>query len=291
MKPAPFEYFRPRSMDEALDLLAAHGPDAKPLAGGQSLIPAMNFRLATPAVLVDLNEIAGLSNVTSGDGFLRVGAMARHRTLERSEMVAARGAARRRRDAVRRARRDSHARDARRQPRARGSGRRAAGRDARARRGLHAAKRPGLADGLRHRLLHRAVLHALEPGELLTEVAIPRRPPRSAHAFEEMARRHGDYALAGAAASVAIDERGRCTTARIALFSVGDRPVLAEHARRALAGERPTSDTIRGAADAAAAHDIDPPGDIHASSAYRRHLAAVLTRRVLERAFHSLETP
>ena len=79
--------------------------------------------------------------------------------------------------------------------------------------------------------------------------------------------------------------------ARIALFSVGDRPVLAEHARRALVGERPTADTIRGAADAAAAHDIDPPGDIHASSAYRRHLAAVLMRRALERAFHSLETP
>ena len=164
MKPAPFEYFRPRSMDEALDLLAAHGPDAKPLAGGQSLIPAMNFRLATPAVLVDLNEIAGLSNVTSGDGFLRVGAMTRHRSLERSETVAARGAARRRRDAVHRARRDSHARDARRQPRARRSGRRAAGRDARARRGLHAAKRPGLADGLRHRLLHRAVLHRPRAG-------------------------------------------------------------------------------------------------------------------------------
>ena len=79
--------------------------------------------------------------------------------------------------------------------------------------------------------------------------------------------------------------------ARIALFSVADRPVLAEHARQALVGEQPTPDTIRGAADAAAAQDIDPPGDIHASSAYRRHLAAVMTRRVLERAFHSLETP
>lgn len=291
MKPAPFEYFRPRSLDEALDLLAAHGPDAKPLAGGQSLIPAMNFRLATLAVLVDLNEIAGLSNVTSGDGFLRVGAMARHRALERSDIVA--------REAPLVAAAMPFIAHA--AIRTRGTlGGSLAHADP-------AAELPAVmlaldaAFTLRSGQGSRTVCATdfftglfstvLEPGELLTEVAIPRRPPRSAHAFEEMARRHGDYALAGAAASVAIDERGRCSMARIALFSVGDRPVLAEHARRALVGEQPTPDTIRGAADAAAAHDIDPPGDIHASSAYRRHLAAVLTRRALERAFHSLETP
>jgi carbon-monoxide dehydrogenase medium subunit len=291
VKPAPFEYFRPRSMDEALDLLTAHGADAKPLAGGQSLIPAMNFRLATPAVLVDLNEIAGLSNLTSLDGFVRVGGMARHRALEHSETIA--------REAPLVA--DAMPFVAHAAIRTRGTlGGSLAHADP-------AAELPAVMLALDAVFTLRSgrgtrtvcasdfftglFTTVLEPGELLTEVAIPRRPPRSAHAFAEMARRHGDYALAGAAASVAVDERGLCKEARVALFSVGDRPVLAEHARRALVGERPTAGTIRGAAEAAAAHDIDPPADIHASSAYRRHLAAVLTRRVLERAFHSLETP
>jgi CO/xanthine dehydrogenase FAD-binding subunit len=130
----------------------------------------------------------------------------------------------------------------------------------------------------------------LEPGELLTGVTIPHGRPRSACAFEEIARRHGDFALAGVAAAIAVDDRGRCTMARVALLSVADRPVLAHHASRVLEGVPPTVEAIREASAAAAAHDIDPPGDIHASSAYRRHLAAVLIRRALERAFHSLET-
>jgi aerobic carbon-monoxide dehydrogenase medium subunit len=291
VKPAPFEYFRPQSVEEAIDLLAKHGPDAKPLAGGQSLIPAMNFRLAAPAVLVDLNEIAGLSGVAQRDGGLRIGAMTRHRTLEQSEIVA--------REAPLVAAAMPFVAHA--AIRTRGTlGGSLAHADP-------AAELPAVllaldaAVTLRGRDGSRAVRAAdfftglftttLEPGELLTEVAIPPGPPRSACAFQELARRHGDYALAGVAVLVAVDERGRCTTARIALLSVADRPVLAEHASRALAGERPTADLIRGVAEAAAAHDIDPPGDIHASSAYRRHLAAVLMRRALERAFHSLETP
>ena len=208
MKPAPFEYFRPRSMDEALDLLAAHGPDAKPLAGGQSLIPAMNFRLATPAVLVDLNEIAGLSNVTSGDGFLRVGAMARHRSLERSEMVAGEA------PLVAAAMPFiAHA-----AIRTRGTlGGSLAHADP-------AAELPAVMLALdavftlRSGRSSRTVCATdfftglfstvLEPGELLTEVAIPRRPPRSAHAFEEMARRHGDLRT-GRGGRVGGDRRAR----------------------------------------------------------------------------------
>jgi carbon-monoxide dehydrogenase medium subunit len=289
VKPAPFEYFRPHSLQEALDLLAAHGADAKPLAGGQSLIPAMNFRLAAPAVLVDLNEIAGLSNLSSDSSGLRIGGMTRHRTLERSDAVA--------RDAPLVAAAMPFVAHA--AIRTRGTlGGSLAHADP-------AAELPAVMLALeavftlRSRNGSRTVCAAdfftglfttrLEPGELLTEVAIPGRPARSAFAFQEVARRHGDYALAGAAASVAVDERGQCRSARVALLSVADRPVLAGHASRALVGETPTSETIRGAAMAAAAHDIDPPGDIHASAAYRRHLAAVLTRRVLERAFHSLE--
>ena len=126
---------------------------------------------------------------------------------------------------------------------------------------------------------------ALEAEEMLTEVEIPSAAPRTGWAFEEVSRRHGDYALAGLAAAVEVDEDGRCTAARIALLGVGDAPLLAREAAAALVGQVPSDDAIRAAADAAALRDIDPPGDIHASSEYRRHLAGVLVRRVLPRAF------
>jgi carbon-monoxide dehydrogenase medium subunit len=285
VKPAPFEYFRARTVEEAIDLLAEHGPDAKPLAGGQSLLPAMNFRLATPAVLVDLNETDGLSNVTAQDDGLHLGGMTRHRTLEQSDTVA-------REAPLVTAAMPFVAHPA---IRTRGTlGGSLAHADP-------AAELPAVMLALdavftvRNREGSRTVRAAdfftglftttLQAGELLTDVLIPRRPPRSAYAFQEIARRHGDYALAGAAAAVAVDERGRCTSARVALLSVADRPVLAEHVRRALEGKQPTAEAIYDAAAAAAAHDIDPPGDIHASSAYRRHLAAVLMRRVLDSAF------
>jgi len=99
-----------------------------------------------------------------------------------------------------------------------------------------------------------------------------------------VARRHGDYALAGVAAVVALDDAGRCRAARIALLSVGDGPVLARKAAQAITGESLTAEAIKGAADAAASQDIDPPGDIHASAAYRRQLVGVLVRRALQRA-------
>jgi carbon-monoxide dehydrogenase medium subunit len=284
VKPAPFEYFRARSIEEAVDLLAKHGPDAKPLAGGQSLIPAMNFRLAAPAVLVDLNEAAGLSNIAAQDDGLHIGGMTRHRTLERSETVARDAplvtaampfvahAAIRTRGTIGGSL--VHADPAAELPAV------MLALDAvftvRSRQGSRKIRAADFFTGL--------FTTTLAPGELLTEIAIPRRPPRSGYAFQEIARRYGDYALAGAAAAVAVDERGRCTSARVALLSVADRPVLAEQARRALEGEQPTAEAFGGAAAAAAA-DLDPPGDIHASSAYRRHLAAVLIRRVLERAF------
>ena len=291
MKPAPFEYFRPRSVEEAIDLLATHGADAKPLAGGQSLIPAMNFRLAAPAVLVDLNAVEGLTGVTPHGEGLRIGAMTRHRTLEHSEIVAREAplvaaampfvahAAIRTRGTLGGSL--AHADPAAELPAVLLA--LDASLDLRGRDGSRSVRAADFFTGL--------FTTTLEPGELVTAVAIPPRPPRSACDFQEIARRHGDYALAGVAAQVAVDDGGRCTTARIALLSVADRPVLAEHAARALAGERPTAALIRAAADAAAMHDIDPPGDIHASSTFRRHLAAVLTRRALERAFHSLETP
>ena len=288
MKPAPFEYHRPESLDETLALLNEHGTDAKPLAGGQSLIPAMNFRLATPAILVDLNHVSELAHVTDG-AELRLGAMTRHRTLERSAVVAkaapllsaaipfvAHPAIRTRgtlggslahADPAAELPAVLLALDAVITARSRGGTRTIAAAD--------------FFTGL--------FSTALAPGELVTEIAVAPPPPRSACAFQEIARRHGDYALAGAAASVTLAEDGRCSRVRVALLSVADRPVLADQVSLALEGQRPTAAAIRDAAAATAAHDVDPPGDIHASSAYRRHLAGVLTRRVLEHAFHSLE--
>jgi len=125
---------------------------------------------------------------------------------------------------------------------------------------------------------------ALSPGELLVEIAVPRLPARSGYAFTEVSRRHGDFALVGVAAVVTLTESGACREARIVLLSVGEGPVLAVEATKTLAGQKLSPELIRAAADAAATKDIDPPGDIHGSAAYRRQLAGVLTRRALTRA-------
>jgi len=124
----------------------------------------------------------------------------------------------------------------------------------------------------------------LQPDELLVEIAIPDLPVRTGWAFDEVARRHGDYAMAGAAATVTLAGDGTIATARLVYLSVGDFPTEAFQAEAVLTGEQPTPAVIRAAAETAAAQDIDPGGDIHASAAYRRHLARVLAGRVLSRA-------
>ncbi len=285
MKPAPFEYFRPRTLDEALSLLAEHGGDAKPLAGGQSLIPAMNFRLATPAVLVDLNGLSELSYITDGTGELKIGGMTRQRTVERSGLIAERAPL-----IVETMPHIAH-------PAIRNRGT-IGGSLAHA---DPAAELPALVVALNAtialtgksgvRNVEASAFFvglfstAIEPGELLTQVRIPPAPSRSGFAFEEMSRRHGDFALVGVAVAVNLDDGGRCEGARIALLSVGDRPMLADQASRSLVGQLPSAECIRAAADTAATRDIEPPSDIHASARYRRQLANVLTRRALERAF------
>ena len=285
MKPAPFTYLRPSSLDDALHLLAEHGSDAKPLAGGQSLVPAMNFRLAQPAVLVDLNPIAALAGVQPhDDGSLRIGAMTRHRTVELSPIVA------------------------RLAPmltatmpfvahvpiRTRGTlGGSLAHADP-------AAELPAVMlaldarIGVRSRAGARSIAAAdfflglfttaLAADEILMDVTVPALAPGCGWAIDEVARRHGDFALAGAAAVVALDPAGRVGTVRIGLFALHDRAVRASHAEQALHGNAPTPEVIASAAAAAAAHDVDPAADVHASSVYRRHLAQVVVRRVLARA-------
>jgi carbon-monoxide dehydrogenase medium subunit len=289
VKPPPFEYHAPRTLDEALALLAQYGSDAKPLAGGQSLIPAMNFRLAAPAVLVDLNGIESLSYVNPETGSMRIGGMTRHRTLERSAdvvrelpLVAAAmpfvaHAAIRTRGTLGGSL--AHADPAAELPAVMlALNATFTLRNARATREVPAAD---FFTGL--------FATAIEPGDLLVGISVPTRRSRAAFAFDEVSRRHGDFALAGAAGAVAVGEDGVCTEARVGLLSLADRPVLATEVANALVGVRPTPEAIRAAAEQSAQHDVEPTSDIHASSRYRRHLAAVLIRRVLERAFHSLE--
>ncbi len=285
MKPARFDYFTPATLDEALALLAKHGADAKPLAGGQSLIPAMNFRLARPAALVDLNRIAELSYIRSERDGIAIGAMTRQRAVERSEEVAQAAPLL------------AEAMPSIAHPQIRNRGT-VGGSIAHA---DPSAELPAVMLALEARFRARSstgersipaaeffkglLETALQPGELLVEIAVPPLLPGSGTAFLELARRHGDYALVGVAAVVTLDARGRCTAARITFLSVGDGPVLATEAGKTVAGQTPSEELLRAAADAAATRDVDPPSDIHASAAYRRQLVAVLTRRALERAF------
>ncbi len=281
MKPAPFDWYRAGSADEALALLAEHGSDAKPLAGGQSLIPAMNFRLARPSVLVDLNhsdDLAGIETTATGD--LRIGAMTRQQALERSAEVAAQAPL-----LAEALPWIAHA-----QIRTRGTvGGSVAHADP-------AAELPAVfaALGARYQIRSRAgerwvdatsfttglFATELQPGELLTTIEIPSTHPSTGSAFIEMARRHGDFALAGVACTITLDSWGKCSEARVALFGVGDGPVLSAHASGLLVGAMPDAAAIRAAAAAIEA-EVDPPSDIHASSAYRKHLSGVLSRRAL----------
>jgi aerobic carbon-monoxide dehydrogenase medium subunit len=284
MKPAPFIYYSPRTLDEALELLREYGDEAKPLAGGQSLVPAMNFRLAQPAVLVDLNNITSLSGIQQReDGALLLGAMERQRALERSKEVAAL--------APLVAEAMPHIAHA--QIRNRGTfGGSLAHADP-------AAELPAVAVALDMQFRVRGVESdrwigarnffrglfetALEPVELLVEIAIPARSARTGSAFEEVARRHGDYAMAGAVSVVTLDEHGAVRDAALVFFAIDIAPVEAVHASSLLRGEMPTPALIQEVSNAVA-RDINPLSDIHASAAYRRHLATVLANRTLSRA-------
>lgn len=284
MKPAAFDYHAPRTLEEALALLAAHGEDAKPLAGGQSLVPTMNFRLAQPEVLVDLNNIEELFFLREGDRGLHCGAMTRQRAVERSAMV--KQAAPLLHETM------PHIAHA--QIRNRGTiGGSLAHADP-------AAELPAVAVALDASMHVCSVTDArwisardfyvglfataVEPGELLTEVAFPRSRPRSGWAFEEVARQHGNYAMCGAAAVVELSDSQLIERARLVFLSVGEGPTAADKAAERLVGEPPTAEVLGAAADEAATKEIDPVGDIHAGPAYRRHLARVVGERVLNRA-------
>ena len=291
MKPSPFEYYAPDTTEEALTHLAEHGYDAKALAGGQSLIPMMNFRLAQPEVLIDLNNIANLSFINRDDnGGLRIGAMARHAQVEREPLVAE----------LAPLIYEAMPKIATSQIRSRGT---FGGSIAHADPSAELVAISVALDG-RFRLLSLTgerwfsanefflgmFTTQIEPEELLVEINIPPLPPRSGWSLMEVARRPHDFAMVGVVAVVTLDDRERCQHARIVYLSVGDGPVEAHRAAELLTGQQPTPDSIRAAAETAAAEDVDPSSDIHASAAYRRHLVKILTSRALDQAFQRART-
>ncbi|MBI2466766.1 MAG: xanthine dehydrogenase family protein subunit M [Candidatus Rokubacteria bacterium] len=282
MKPPVFDYVAVTSVEDALAELARHGDDAKLLAGGQSLLPLLNMRLAAPGRLIDLNRVGTLAYVEERGGGVAIGAMTRQRAVERSRVVAARvpllaeaipwvgHVAIRNRGTL---------------------GGSLAHADP-------AAELPAVAVCLDARLAVRgpngqrvvpareffqgALTTALRPAELLAEAWFPAAPPGSGAAWVEFARRHGDYALVGVAAVVTL-AGDAVREARLALTGVGGAPVRATEAERRLSGQPLTPETLDAAA-AAVREAIDPESDIHATAAYRRHLAGVLAARALRLA-------
>lgn len=283
MKPPPFEYFAPASVKETLDLLREHGDQAKLLAGGQSLVPMLNFRLVRPGALIDLNGVPGLDGIREEQGMLRIGAMTRQRAVERSAVV------RERCPLLAEAMPQiGHV-----QIRNRGTiGGSLVHADP-------AAELPAVVAALGGDLIVRGaagertiaaadffvgyLTTAVAADELLVAVRLPVAPPRTGYAFLEVSRRHGDFALVGVAATVTLDGNGICTMASVAVTGVGPAPVMAADAVGALVGQRPGASAFEEAARRVSAQ-LDPHGDLHASAEYRKHVGGVLTRRALARA-------
>ncbi len=285
MKPAPFKYYAPRSVPEALSLLAEHGYDAKVLAGGQSLVPMMNFRLVQPEVLVDINQIPELAQIQEDKNHLRLGAMVRHASLERSDLV----------KDIAPLIHESMPLIATTQIRNRGTiGGSLAHADASAELVVVStaleAKFKILKQGAERvvpasEFFVGLLMTVMEPEELLVEIEIPPLPIRSGWSIKEVSRRSHDFALLGVAALLTLDKKDRPTNARLVYLSAGDGPVSAPGSASMLIGEEVTSELIEAAAEKASTDEIDPGSDIHATADFRRHLANILTRRALEEAF------
>ena len=282
MKPAAFSYLAPTSVPEAVKMLGDHAPDALLLAGGQSLVPMMNFRLARPTVLVDLNQIAALAYIRDDGDQLAIGAMTRERTIENSDLV--RQACPLLHDAT--------LNIAHLPIRTRGTiGGSIANADP-------AAEYPATVLALDAKLVAHSVRGerriaaaeffdgvlstALEPDEILTEIVVPKPPEGSGAAFVEISRRHGDFALAGVAAQITFNG-DTVTDIRLAACGVGAGPIRLTNAEAEIRGGGVTEETLA-RASAAACGAVDPDGDVHATAAYRRKLAGVMTRRALFKA-------
>lgn len=283
MKPPPFDYLAPATLDETLAALAEHGSQAKILAGGQSLIPSMNFRMVQPALLIDINRVAGLDDIhPSSTNGLSIGALARQHKAEHDPLVA------------------QHApllhetipHIAHPQIRNRGTiGGSLAHADP-------ASELPVFAIAREIRLRVRSAAGerwveaedffqgmfttALAPDELLVEIEIPSMPALAGWSFLEIARRRGDYAMMGLAVYLELTTAGLCSKARLVYLNAGDGPMRAREAENMLTGQAPGAELFDAAARVAAETEIDPFGSIHATIDFQRHLARVLTVRALE---------
>ncbi len=282
MKPGLFDYFTPTSIPETLELLREYGGDAKVLAGGQSLVPMLNFRLARPAQLVDINHVAGLDGIAVEDGTLRIGAMTRQRTLEANPT--AEGAWGLLHEAV------GHVGHV--QIRTRGTvGGSLAHADPAAElpaavSALGATLVVQRADGTREvapeEFFEGYFTTSLAEDELLTEIRVPAWPSGTRSCFLEVSRRRGDFAQVAVAAVVARSD-GRVTRAGVALAGAAASTVQAHSIVDGLIGSEPDAGTIAELAGNFAA-ELDPPPDIHGPAEYRRHLARHLLQRALAEA-------
>jgi len=287
MKPAPFDYYAPSSVEEALDTLAQLGYDGKVLAGGQSLIPAMNFRLATPAALVDLNNIPELFYIRpAADGGVAIGTMTRDTSVENDKLIAERFPV-----ICEMMPHVGHS-----QTRNRGT---FGGNIAHADPTGHI---PPLVIALKANLLLKKkgserwvtaedfiigpFATVLEVDEMLVEVVLPAMLPKSGASYRQMSRQHGTAALAGVVTVVTLDDKNRCKEARMVALSVEEVPVVSQEAVKLLVGQAASEKLFNEAAEVFSTKDVkDPAGDIHASPDYRRQLVRTLARRSLVSAF------
>lgn len=288
MKPAPFEYHVPDSIEQALELKSQKADDARILAGGQSLVPAMNFRIVQPGVLIDLNRLAELSYIREEGQTIRIGAMARERHLEFDPSIAK----------YIPLLTEATPFIAHPQIRNRGTiGGSIVNADP-------AAELPVLMLALNARLKAKNISSerwinaqeffvgmfttALEPDEILVEIELPFMPPHTGWSFMEVAPRAGDYALMGVAALVTLED-GKCKRAKLVYLNAGDGPVDAKTAANVLQGETLNDTLIESAASLASENEINPFGNIHTSPDFQRHLANVLTKKALKQALQRAE--
>jgi len=285
MKPAPFEYYAPKTAEEALQNLTDLGYSGKVLAGGQSLIPAMNFRMARPSALVDLNKIAELAYIKpTPEGGFAIGTMTRDNVVEHDAGI------KQKMPIVA----ETIGYIAHPQIRARGT---FGGAEAHA---DPAAQIPALCLALNAKVLVKRkgserwlsaqdfivgpFMTVLEPEELLAEIVLPPLAPRTAGSYKQVSRQRGGYAQAATISIVSLDDRNLVKDVRCVLFSVGETPILSKYAAKALVGNEATEEVIAEVAAYVAKNECDPGTDLHGTTEYRRQLVQVLVRRSLTEA-------
>lgn len=286
MKPAKFDYYAPSSLDEALDKLAELGYDGKVLAGGQSLIAAMNFRMARPTALVDLNNVPELSYIKpTENGGLAIGTMTRVFNVENDAEVAKKFPL-----LVEVAKYIAHP-----QIRRRGTfGGAIAHADP-------AGQLPSISVLMNMKALIRRkgeerwvdgqdliigpFMTVIEPDEMLAELVLDPWLPRTGYKYVQVSRQSGGYAQSAVASIVTLDEKGSCKDVRMVLMSVGEVPILSQKAGEILIGNAPTREAIEEVAEVVSNEEIDPATDLHATADYRRSITRVLAVRSLTEAF------